>query len=161
MNMEDAINYLSTLVKDKPWFYDLKALDPRRIVVYTLYQSGDILREIPDNINGYQVLVHFTNKQKTKKDNPYIGSYVSVTTPCGVLHNSVPSKELNISKLISELDRLEKICGVNALESIFYEEHDGKNCITNLSSKYPDVRSSIHVLYEKYGFDVIYEEIER
>lgn len=68
--------------------------------------------------------------------------------------------ELSVRTLTDELDRLEKLCGSNILGEIFFEENDGKNAVTNLSAKYPEVRKRIHRLYELYGFDVIYEELE-
>ena len=68
--------------------------------------------------------------------------------------------ELSVRVLTDELDRLEKLCGSNILGEIFFEEHDRENAVTNLSSKFPEVRKHIHRLYELYGFDTIYEELE-
>lgn len=157
--MEDALNYLRCLVQGKEWFYDVKEDRYHRLVVYTLWQSKEILEFIPSYVDKYQVLIHFAISTKKMETSTFHTESVSDTIPC-ITHETIPPTDLNIDVLIMELDRLEKICGVNALESIFYEEHDGKNCITNLSSKYSDVRSSIHVLYEKYGFDIIYNELE-
>ncbi len=67
---------------------------------------------------------------------------------------------LDLRELIKELDHLEKMCGSNIMQDIFYETHDGINAVTNLSSKFPDVRREMENLYEQYGFDIIYEELD-
>ena len=156
MNMEDSLNYLSALLKDKPWFYDLKAFDPRRIVVYTTYQSGDILREIPDEVGGRQVLVHFAPRSKPSTST-VLSSLPSKTSE---YIESIPPSELNINELVDELDKIEKMCGSRTLQDIFYEIHDGKNAVTDMSKRYPEVRSRLEKLFDVYGFDVIYEEID-
>jgi hypothetical protein len=69
-------------------------------------------------------------------------------------------EEQSLRHLQDELDRLEKICGTNTLSDIFFEIKDGKNAITNMSSRFPDVRKSMDKLYDTYGFDVLYEELE-
>jgi hypothetical protein len=73
---------------------------------------------------------------------------------------SVTQPDLDINYLIKELDRLERICGSNHMQDIFYEVHDQDNAVTNLSSKFPDVRRRMESLYKKYGFDIIYEEMD-
>lgn len=68
--------------------------------------------------------------------------------------------ELSVRALTDEIDRLEKLCGSNILQDIFYEIQDGKNAVTNLSARYPEVRQRMEKLHAKYGFDVIYEELD-
>lgn len=68
--------------------------------------------------------------------------------------------ELSVRALTDELDRLEKLCGSNVLQDVFYEVHDGENAVTNLSARYPEVRRRVQKIYDKYGFDVIYEELD-
>jgi len=68
--------------------------------------------------------------------------------------------ELSVRALTDELDRLERICGSNILQDIFYEVQDGKNAVTNLSAKFPEVRQRMEKLHAKYGFDIIYEELD-
>jgi hypothetical protein len=68
--------------------------------------------------------------------------------------------ELSVRALTDEIDRLERICGSNILQDIFYEIQDGKNAVTNLSAKFPEVRTRMQKLYDKYGFDIIYEELD-
>lgn len=68
--------------------------------------------------------------------------------------------ELSVRALTDELDRLERLCGSNILQDIFYEVHDKTNAVTNLSAKFPEVRGRVEKLYDKYGFDIIYEELD-
>jgi hypothetical protein len=68
--------------------------------------------------------------------------------------------ELSVRALTDELDRIERSCGSNVLQDIFYEVHDGTNAVTNLSARYPEVRQRVQKLYDKYGFDTIYEELD-
>lgn len=69
-------------------------------------------------------------------------------------------EEKSIMYLQRELDKLEKACGSYTLQDIFYEVQDGKNAVTNMSDRYPEVRKSLERLYNLYGFDVIYEELD-
>ena len=69
-------------------------------------------------------------------------------------------EEKSVLHLQKELDRLEKSCGSRTLQDIFYEVQDGKNAVTNMSARYPEVRQTMEKLYDEYGFDVIYEELD-
>jgi hypothetical protein len=69
-------------------------------------------------------------------------------------------EDKSLSHLIAELDKLERQCGSNTLQDIFYEIHDGNNAVTEWSKRYPDVRKTLEKLYQQYGFDVIYEEMD-
>lgn len=62
--------------------------------------------------------------------------------------------------LQNSLEKLEKDCGSFVLQDIFYEIHDGKNAVTNNSTRYPEVRKKLEKLYREYGFDVIYDELD-
>jgi hypothetical protein len=68
--------------------------------------------------------------------------------------------ELSVKVLTDELDSLERICGSNVLGEIFFETHDKHNAVTNSSSKYPEVRKRLEKLYDTYGFDLLYEQLE-
>jgi len=153
MNIEDALNYLNCLVHDKSWFYAVYPTGYKQIVVHALWQSKDILELIPEFVGEYQVLVHFALPDYKKEHKPAV--YGSCIIP-----ESDHQPELKIDSLIKELDRLEKVCGSHTLQDIFYEVQDGKNAVTDMSKRYPEVRSSLEKLFDVYGFDVIYEEID-
>jgi len=161
MNMEDAVNYLTVLLKDNPWFYTVKKDRYKTIIVYTLWQSKEILTTIPEYIEDYRVLVHFAGSliEKPLVKTAALGSYKSCE-PLETIPSPAPATELDINVLIKELDRLEKVCGSHTLQDIFYEVQDGKNAVTDMSKRYPEVRDSLEKLFVTYGFDVIYEEID-
>lgn len=146
MDMSEGLVVLNDLCKNNDWFYDL-ALDRDKFIVYTRWINKEVLEEIPDMVANKQVLVHFANYKTANKE---------------VFTNSlVPANnDVNLRDLIDELDTLESVCGPNILNDIFYEVHDGKNAVTNLSMKYPEVRSRMEKLYSEYGFDVVYEELD-
>ena len=176
LTLNEGLDFIKQSLQSKDWFYQTSLNENNKIVVYVHYMSEDILRNVPLQIAGHHVLVHFAAAEKAKRDNftdtvkprlsqdapieeplsneDEIGSYdvaslIDLTDELDV--------DINEQYLISELERLEKICGANILESIFFEEHDGKNAVTNLSIKHPNIRDAIHILYKEYGFDVIYE----
>ncbi len=162
MDLNQSIQHLSEKFKGKDWFFDVGVDQYDRLVIYTKFMNNETLYEVPDRVDGIQVLVHLAASKTANKEQ--FATVFNKNLPTlqegfdSISDVEVPSA--NLSNLCQELDRLEKLCGSNVLESIFYEEHDGENCITNLSNKYPEVRKTIHNLYDQYGFDVIYDELE-
>jgi len=152
------LDQLVETVQKYEWFRTTGLDQYGRFVVYVSRMDYDILKDIPDKINNQQVLFHFFYPQYQ-----YIKAVPNTITQ--VEKNTATSKpihpvEINIEKLISDLDSLESICGSNILQDIFYEVHDGKNAVTNWSAKFPEVREAMESLYDKYGFDLIYEELD-
>lgn len=164
MDNKEVLASLNELCRGKEWFYDLGVDQFNRPVVYVRSMLSEVTSSIPDRINGVQVMVHYAPALLVKKD-----QFVTMeTTSLSITDLTKPAPQMiddeedntPIEVLVKELDRLERICGTNILCDVFFEEHDGENAVTNLSSKYPEVRESIHKLYETYGFDLIYEELE-
>lgn len=151
MNISEAAAQLGENLGGQEWFVNVGTSNYNSLIVYTKWQTIDILKEIPDKFAGYQVCVHFAPKQNPVVLEPQQDN-ISIPTECEI--------EYTVNDLIRELDRLERECGSNILQDIFYEVQDGKNAVTNLSSRYPDVRRSMEDLFDKYGFDVIYEELD-
>jgi hypothetical protein len=180
MEVQEGIDILTHLFKDRDWFHSAGTDQYGRYVVYVKYMCQETLYDIPDKVGGKQVLSHFaaskfsTREQYTSQPSPkqeenipipLVKKVVDVTEEAELVEDGVeelPSSflQFDLNDLCKELDRLEKICGSNALQDIFYEVHDGKNAVTNLSNRYPDVRKSLEQLYQDYGFDVIYEELD-
>lgn len=156
--------------KGKDWFYDTGYDQFGRPVVYVNYECHETLHDLPDKFQNKQLLVHFAASVKAqasdffvspKTDNPHL--FRSVLDDLDHITSSEDEErelELSVSVLTDELDSLEKICGSNILGEIFYEVHDGHNAVTNLSAKFPNIRERMQKLYDKYGFDIIYEEID-
>jgi hypothetical protein len=183
MSINEGMDQLSQQFKGRDWFYDVGTDQYGRIVVYVKYMCHETLHEIPDKAGGVQVLVHFaasktaTREQFTETPTPKPLSPVEFTQKAkeaqangidvGVGQmldeldvGAFSTKELTSRYLQDELDRLEKICGSRTLQDIFYEIQDGPNAVTNLSARYPEVRKGMEKLYDQYGFDVIYEELD-
>ncbi len=162
MDITKGMQQLSELCKGKDWFFDVGTDNYGRLVVYTKWCSEEILRFVPGFVEGVQVLVHFAGSKTVKKDDFAAAPKKPVLE---LVDESWDDNEdvvlpVDVGALARELDRLEKVCGSNVLQDIFYEIHDGKNAVTNLSAKFPDVKKSLDKLYDEYGFDVIYEEMD-
>ncbi len=157
----EQVLQLQESLKKHDWFFDLQT-EPNRFIVYTHWMNAEVLKEVPATWAERQVLLHFA-AAKTVRADQYVQE-VKNYIPQVIAEYSIPDTEsnttLNVQDLIEELDSLEKICGSNILQDIFFEVHDGKNAVTNLSAKYPEVRASLESLYIDYGFDVIYEELD-
>lgn len=177
MNVDQSISTLTEMFKGKDWFFDVGVDEFSRLVVYVNYMCSDTLYNIPPQVDGTNVLVHFADAYKATRE-----QYTTSTRPTLLDVMARPIKEKleqqsfasclvvedaeevifpnGLQSLVDELDRLEKLCNSNLLQDIFFEVHDGDNAVTNLSAKYPEVRESMDVLYKQYGFDVIYEELD-
>lgn len=164
MSISESLTTVRELCNGKEWFNDVVPGDHDRIIVCVNHMDNETHTLIPDFINNHQVLVHYASYYSIDKD-----KYTDKQTKLVVVNDlPIPSRSGLVSDvpapdfdfLVSELDRLERIGGSNILFDVFFEEHDGKNAVTNLSAKYPEIRKSIHDLYEIYGFDIIYDELE-
>ena len=168
MNVNDVLDHLSKSFKGRDWFFDVGLDEYSRPVVYVNYMTPTVLTDVPSYVEDFQVQVHFAAAKKADKVG-YIANanHIPFSTPAVPLKAVVVSppkdeteSEPDIAHLTRELDRLERICGTNILQDIFYEIHDGSNAVTNLSSRFPDVREGMQGLYKLYGFDVVYEEMD-
>lgn len=172
--MEDeGLELLTSMFFEREWFCEAGKDDIGRYVVYVKRMNMETMTSIPDMMLGKQVLVHFIgSKTARREDFTTNGNHVPFAR---VEYNPLPKLapvsdgieelssdllENDIGELIDELSRLEKICGSNTLQDIFYEIHDGKNAVTNLSDRYPLIKNSLQSLYDEYGFDIIYEELD-
>ena len=165
--MEDeGLTLLTGMFFEKEWFCEAER-DGNRYIVYIKRMSLETMTIIPDEMLGKQVVVHFiAHKRATREAFTTNGTHVPFSKPVAVPKapesmEELPSDllEIDVDDLVKELDRLERICGSNALADVFFEVHDGKNAVTNLSARYPSIRYEIEKLYNEYGFDVIYEEL--
>ena len=160
MNNTDTLSSLRSSFEGKDWFNDVDFVQDR-IVVYANFMSLDVMKAVPQQVDGKQVLLHFAASKPTQSV-----SYKPVIeiTPLALketLISDIPSEpNYELEYLQSELDRLELLCNSNTLQDIFFEVHDGINAITNLSSKYPEIRKDMQILYDDYGFDVIYDQLD-
>lgn len=184
MDLNEGMEHLRNLYKDKEWFHSVGQDQYGRIVVYIHHSTHETLHDIPDRVANKQVLVHFAGSLCLNKDQ-YVTTPKStfsivefkqavsearaqgIDTGFGVLADpnydpidEPEHEDLSQRRLENELTKLEKICGSNALQDIFYEIRDAHNAVTNLSARYPEVREALETLYDQYGFDVIYENLD-
>ena len=183
--------WLHDKYKDRDWFHSVGEDQYKRYVVYVKYMNHETLHDIPDRVEGVQVLVHFaasktaTREQfvsmpqapgATLKPSITVGDFMAsareaqakgIDTGFGQMVEDIVTEvagpeeeEKSLLYLQNELTRLEKICGSYTLQDIFYEIQDGKNAVTNMSARYPEVHTRLQKLYSLYGFDVIYEELD-
>jgi hypothetical protein len=169
MDMQEGLDILYHLCSKNDWFHDV-CIEARRYVVYVHRMGPGIEEAIPDMVAGRQVVVHFAPSKNFKggqlvkvpdvldvtddvEEVPYDPMDDMEELPSDLLHE-------DLSDLCKELDRLEKVCGSNILQDIFYEIHDGKNAVTNLRAKFPDVHQAMMKVYNEYGFSVVYEELD-
>ncbi|CAM6004238.1 unnamed protein product [Sphagnum balticum] len=189
MEMQEGLKALEQLLDPYDWFYEVCA-EARRYVVYVHRMEKEQDAIIPDRMMGHQVVVHFASSRMmepgaylVKSESPTALKLHMSKSHMMELEGAArradadgtadlmslaeveqslldDSDTPDTSLLTRELDRLEKQCGSNILQDIFYEIHDGKNAVTNLGAKYPEVRESLMDLYRAYGFDVIYNEMD-
>lgn len=157
--------WLQEKYSSKPWFHSVGTDQYGRYVVYIKYSCMETLADIVDYVGGKQVMVHFASSLTASKSQ-YTEDLTVRKVPVPTLQETmddvaeVELPPVDLSELTGELDKLEKICGSHILQDIFYEIHDGSNAVTNLSARYPVVRTSLDRLYVQYGFDIIYEEMD-
>jgi len=163
-------SWLHEQFKDREWFHSVGRDQYNRLVVYIKFSCHETLHDVPDRVEGIQVLCHFSGS-KTATATQFASSPTAQPVPAPKLELLIQEEddveeldssllESDLSELCKKLDYLERQCGSNCLQDIFYEVHDGKNSVTNLSAKYPEVRRVLEELYDEYGFDVIYEELD-
>lgn len=140
------------------WFCDAEFDAFGKFVIYVHEYPLVFAGKLPSTIGGKQILIHYACAQpKVAQASVVIKSEAPVKLE---VKEAEDITNEDMQYLTSQLDRLEKICGSNILQDIFYETHDGQNAVTNLSARFSDVRESLEKLYDAFGFDLIYEELD-
>lgn len=152
---ENLNTFINTL-DQYDWFCDAELDNLGRFVVYVDRMDLNFIGSTPNMIGGHHVLFHYVMSQPVQKKQSFIVPAIKKIE----LIEEENEPETNLEFLVTELDRLENICGANILGDIFFEIHDKYNAVTNLSAKYPEVRQTLEELYNIYGFDIIYDELE-
>ena len=173
MTNEELISGLTKLLSKNGWFDSVGFNKFGKMVVFIHYTTSEVMQAIPDKFEGKYVLSQFASTKpevlRAKYNTTYKPEYhytpsvtelVNVTKLAVIDQETNEDKELDVEFLIRELDRLEKKCGSRALQDIFYEVHDGKNAVTKLSLVYPEIYHDVLDLYEEFGFDNIFNELD-
>lgn len=168
MDNEKDISWLTELCKDKAWFHKVGLGKHGRLTVYAHYIDRDVESFIPPvTPEGRQVLCHFASDDTLTLETfvtvpvkfPILSQFLA-TQPSAQKEVVVEEPEKDLNFLTAQLDKLEKECGSNRLQDIFYEIHDGHNAVTDFSREFIDVRNTLEKLYNQFGFDVIYDELD-
>lgn len=172
---DSDLAFLQEQYEDRDWFADVGLDEYGRCVVYVKYMNAETLRIPPHTEEGREICTHFISSKTASRDKfvekqggVSLPVYQPLTTPPPITQQVDPVEEeigqvtesKSLQYLQTSLDKLEKACGSYVLQDIFYEIHDGKNAVTQNSTRYPEVRDKLEKLYREYGFDVIYEELD-
>lgn len=159
MQITEEVKELASRFENKSWF-DSVIMDKNRLIAQVKEMNLSILNEIPTTFNGKQVLVHFAGSTK-----PPVVQVPLFADSKDILEElddeDVLFDDKDLEKLSQEVDELVCSSNFNTVNDIFYEVHDGNNAVTNLSAKNPFIRSKVEELYNKYGFDILFEELDR
>jgi hypothetical protein len=131
--------------KDRDWFHSVGTDQYGRAVVYVKYMCQENLNDIPDRVDGKQVMVHFASNLLATRE-VYTNPNVRKT-------NDVDKLNHDIKVLMGDLGKVK-------IRDLFYEIHDGANALTHLSDSHPYARDCLDKLYEEYGFDVLFDLID-
>lgn len=190
MEIQEGIKLLVEKYSTNDWYDSVGLDKYGRYVVYVTTMNYEVMTTVQQSLEGKQVLINYAsskpenlkkysvsydwNRPAVNKEIPFdpfardprvgelsLEDLTKLQAPAAPPIKYVDDIDIiNLDELIAELDRLERVCGSHGLQDIFYEVHDGKNAVTNLGSKYPDVKRDMHRLYDRYGFDIIYEELD-
>lgn len=144
----NLVTNLDNSIVNSDWFDSIEIIN-NKILVYVKEMSLDILQAIPQKIDGKPVFVHFLSSKNVSIDHYVDKKDFGSTTQSGSEYQM----------LHCELSDMRKLCDYSSILDIFYEIHDGDNAITSFSEEYPMIKESMKVLYNKYGFDPIFKEI--
>lgn len=161
--MLEGLKQLEVLLDPYDWFYEV-CIENNRYVVYVNYMDGDQDNVVPDSMMGHQVLVHFAISKLVSRDQFVNDLSFALSMKRAEITDSVSDfllleNVMDKLELDEQLSSLNKEYGPNIVNDIFFEIHDGKNAITNLSSRYPEVKSTMETIYHKYGFDMINDRL--
>ena len=177
MDVKEGLALLNEMYEDRAWYENVGLDQYGRYVVYVGFMNMETMLDIVREFGGKQVMVHFVASKLATAGGfmndadaaNRLPAYVPITPTLVKLDQSILAEtfasepveeDKSLRNLTDALDKLEKQCGTNILQDIFYEIHDAGNAVTNLSVRFPEVRKGLEKLYEQYGFDVVYEEMD-
>jgi hypothetical protein len=172
MSNDETISGLTQLLSNHSWFNGVGVDNFGKLIVYVSHATLEIMNAIPDKFENKRVVWQYASSKSevvaakyavvykpTYHNAPiYVPNIIPVDQPLPKYTESDIEPDLKF--LISELDRLEKLCGSRVLQDLFYEVHDGKNSVTTLKNKFPEIYDDVLDLYEEFGFDIMYNELD-
>ena len=133
------------IFKKYDWFHSVGIDDFGRDVVYVNYMTAEIIQHIQSQLGN--VLIYFALSKIDK--NKYV-----------IFLDEEPITDKNpYQQLFATICFLQDKYSKHIVQDIFYEIHDGKNSVTNLSANFPEARLHLEELYNSYGFDTLYKQL--
>ena len=161
----DSLQWLTNTYSKEPWYHSAEVDAFGRYVLYSKYLSKEILETIPLTHNEKHILIHFS---AYKDLNPT--QFTFTASPANLSAVEETEDEDLSEDIHNELWSLKKICGEDNLVEILYEIHEDNAStkglsdyalgITNVSKEFPEVRKQLEALYNKYGCDILFDEVE-
>lgn len=156
-SIQNALTLLTAQLKKHSWFAeaDKHGALHNAIVVYVYEISPAINQVIPQQVAGWDVRVHYFTSTFDYNSKP-----ISIHEATKTLLLEEEVEFLPAFDLDNELQELRMVCGKNKLIDIFFEVHDRDDAITNFSFDFPVVKERLQVLYNDFGFDVLWDKLD-
>ena len=157
----DAITQLTTLLSNYDWFAGKVVENPKlhnSIIAYVHYMNGEVLRTVPDSIDGVDVRIHFISSCPTEPNNFF--TVVSQSTLPLYVPTAKKEPEEPVFDLHNEIWNLTRVCGRDNLIDIMYEVMDGDDAVTNLGAEYPEVYNAMLAIAAKVSYEDLLEELD-
>lgn len=127
----NSIEVLKELCTGKDWVYDIDYSEENRLTVYVEYMNADIMTFVPEKVNNENVFLCFANYKRLCEQ--FEQNYIET-----------------VKDLVLQF-------GKQSVNDAFYEIHDADNAITDYYNKNPQLFDKLQVLYDKLGFDVLFD----
>ena len=162
MEPNDAISQLTTLLSNYPWFSGKVLENPKlhnSIIAYVHYMDGEVLRTVPDSIDGVDVRLHFFASCPTEPSK-FVTTVAQSSLPIYVPTLKEAEPALPPFDLHNEIWNLTRVCGRDNLIDIMYEVRDGDDAVTNIGSEYPEVFNAMKEITTKVSYEDLLEELD-
>ena len=147
--MEDALSNamhdLHTQLHDYPWYAGKILQCPvskNAVIAYVHKTNLEILTTVPDKINDFYVKIHFIGSAPVEKKT-----------------EEALAEEYSPAGIRQKIQNLINLCSRDVLTHILYEVLDGDDAVTDYSSEYPVIRSSLDTMANHIGTDVLYDYV--
>lgn len=165
-SLQDALHSLKVQLHGYPWFAQQTAKHDslhNAIVAYVHLMNREIETLVPLKVDGWDVRAHFVGSANTLSTAEKKSAPLSTAHPVAPVVVQLLQEEPEFTTTLdihNEIWKLRRVCGKENLTDIFYEIHDGDDAVTNHSEQFPLVREKLQSLYNEFGFDLLFEEID-
>jgi len=135
-------------------WYHSHVVEPRKVTIYVNYMNHNVLTAIPDKIGDKQTVLCFSSHVLAKADDYSFFPQVKKQEELG------EQEDVTFDDL-KELDYIISVAGIENTLHLFYEIHDSDDNVTQVASAFPLEAKAMAKLYDKYGFDVLYDYLEQ